>query len=146
MPRLAETSDAMLLNVPTAADIVSGSFGLGIGHDPPIAEYAVRPSALNTLQNFLLRGEKRKAYHYALDEKLWAHAMVISSSIDKEAFKEVVNEFIRTELEGKDASKTAQVDGKGKRQLQPASGHECLRLAYGLYSGQSSAAGKLLSV
>ncbi|THH10201.1 hypothetical protein EW145_g1508 [Phellinidium pouzarii] len=132
LPRLALTQDATkFLNAPTGAALASGSFGSASDKEKPLAEYAVRPSALETLQDFLLRGEKRKAYHYALDEKLWAHAMVISSSMDKEAFKEVVNEFIRTELGVK----------PGTRAGAPVmNGHESLRLAYSLYSGQSSTA------
>ncbi|KAF7363489.1 Protein transport protein sec16 [Mycena sanguinolenta] len=61
--------------------------------EAPIATSTLRPSALDKIQDFLVRGERRKAYHYALDEKLWAHAMLIASSIDRDAWKETVNEF-----------------------------------------------------
>lgn len=131
--RLSDSSDGTganaYLNAPTAADLAMGAFASSASNEPPLAEYAVRPSALNTLQDFLLRGEKRKAFHYALDEKMWAHAMVISSSVDKEAFKDVVTEFIRTEL--------------GVKAGETTNGLESLRLAYSLYSGQSSTAGEL---
>lgn len=69
-----------------------------------ISVTTLRPSTLDKIQDFLLRGERRKAYHYALDEKLWAHAMVIASSIDKEAWKEVVNEFLKNELATREAA------------------------------------------
>lgn len=121
------------MNAPTAVSLASGTFGSAGSNEKPMAEYSVRRSALETVQDFLLRGEKRKAYHYALDERMWAHAMVISSSIDKEAFKEVVNEFVRAELGVKADSRS---DGS------VTNGLESLRLAYSLYSGQSSSAGK----
>lgn len=88
-----------------------------------------------------MRGERRQAYHYALDEKLWAHAMIIASSIDKEAWKEVVNEFVKTELGVRDVQRAALV-GHGKDQVPPLSnGREWLRVVYSLFSGQGPAAG-----
>lgn len=131
----------MLSLAPTGAALASGSFGSATTNERPIAEYAVRPSALNMIQEFLYRGEKRKAYHYALDEKLWAHAMVIAGSIDKEAFKEVVNEFVRAEL----GTKTGPAQFSGRPQPLVMNGYESLRLAYSLYSGQSSSAGMWLN-
>lgn len=50
----------------------------------------------------------------ALDERLWAHAMVTASSVGKDARKEVVDEFVRAELGGR--------------------GREGMRLAYSLYA------------
>ncbi|KAJ7063353.1 Sec23-binding domain of Sec16-domain-containing protein [Mycena amicta] len=91
--------------------------------DAPLATSVLRPAALEKIQEFLVRGERRKAYHFALDEKLWAHAMIIASSIDRDAWKEAVNEFLRTEL-------------------GPHTSNQCrdgLRVAYSLYSGQGSA-------
>ncbi|KAF7304925.1 Protein transport protein sec16 [Mycena kentingensis (nom. inval.)] len=92
----------------------------------PLSTTVLRPAALEKIQEFLVRGERRKAYHFALDEKLWAHAMVIASSIDRDAWKETVNEFLRTELGANSTS-----DAKA--------GREGLRVAYSLYSGQGSA-------
>ncbi|KAL5533326.1 hypothetical protein ACEPAF_5102 [Sanghuangporus sanghuang] len=135
LPRIANPRDASEViafwNAPTAVSLTKGTFGSTGNTEKPLAEYAVHRSVLETIQEFLLRGEKRKAYHYALDERLWAHAMVISSSIDKEAFKEVVTEFVRTELGVKTESRS---DGS------VTNGLESLRLAYSLYSGQSSSA------
>ncbi|KAJ6547614.1 Sec23-binding domain of Sec16-domain-containing protein, partial [Mycena capillaripes] len=102
----------------------------------PIATSTLRPSALDKIQDFLLRGERRKAYHYALDERLWAHAMVIASSIDRDAWKETVNEFLRTELGAPRGM--ASVPGPDASQ-SPTNGREGLRVAYSLYSGQGSA-------
>ncbi|KAG5638379.1 hypothetical protein H0H81_000390 [Sphagnurus paluster] len=106
----------------------------GESHEAPISVTNLRSSTLDKIQDFLLRGERRQAYHYALDEKLWAHAMVISSSIDKEAWKEVVSEFLRTEL----GSNTGQSIGDS---FLPVNGRQSLRTAYSLFSGQGAALG-----
>lgn len=97
--------------------------------------YQVKPSALDKLQGLLLRGERKLAYRHALDEKLWAHAMLISSSMDKESWKEVVGEFIRTEL-GVDAVRAKS---------EPSNGRESLRVAYSLFAGHGAAAGTCLT-
>ncbi|KAJ7449829.1 Sec23-binding domain of Sec16-domain-containing protein [Mycena latifolia] len=106
----------------------------------PMATSTLRPSALDKIQDFLLRGERRKAYHYALDERLWAHAMVIASSIDRDAWKEAVNEFLRTEVGAKDnrPRTTASLPGADASQSL-TNGREGLRVAYSLFSGQGSA-------
>jgi COPII coat assembly protein SEC16 len=96
-------------------------------NETPLATYQTRPSSLDKIQDFLIRGERKKACHYAADEKLWAHAMVIASSVDKETWKEVVNDFVRSEL--------------GARE-EKSNGREALRVAYSLFAGQGAAAGK----
>ncbi|KZO95287.1 hypothetical protein CALVIDRAFT_483144 [Calocera viscosa TUFC12733] len=92
--------------------------------EEPLVTYNVRSSALERLQLLLLKGERREAVHFALDEKMWAHALVISSSIDKDAWKEAVSEFVRYEL-------ASQSDRAG--------GRESLRIAYSLYAGNGAA-------
>jgi hypothetical protein len=104
--------------------------------------HSVMPSSMDKLQAFLLRGERRRAYGYALDEKLWAHALLISSSVDKEAFKEVASEFIRSEL-GAHPQSSHQTSLNGvTHDLSVSNGREPLRVAYSLFSGQGAAAGK----
>lgn len=109
--------------------------GVPILQEIPISVITLKPSSLDKIQGFLLRGERHEAYQYALDEKLWAHAMVIASSIDKEAWKEVVNDFLNNELRPKDLA-----SGTDKA----TNGRECLRVAYSLFSGQGAAAGTSL--
>ncbi|KAG2030125.1 vesicle coat trafficking protein Sec16 mid-region-domain-containing protein, partial [Suillus americanus] len=85
--------------MPNALSTIPSSNG---GHpgmsETLISVSVVLPSTLDKIQEFLVRGERRQAYHYALDEKLWAHTMIIASSIDKEAWKDIVNEFLKGEL------------------------------------------------
>ena len=86
-----ESDTNVYLNAPTGAALASGSFSASHSNETPLEEYAVRPSSLKTLQDFLLRGEKRKAYHYALDEKkrlsskVWRIASDFGFTLAKEA-------------------------------------------------------------
>jgi hypothetical protein len=99
-----------------------------------IASTTLKQSMLEKIQDFLTQGERRQAYHYALDHKLWAHAMVIASSIDKEAWNEAINEFIRAEVGSRPGS------GSGD---SASSGWEGLRMTYSSFSGQGAASGTL---
>lgn len=123
-----------------AALLSDNSYGsLGVGADvAPISVTTLRIAALDKIEEFLLRGERRQACHYALDEKLWAHAMVIASSIDKETWKEVVGEFIRAELGVKGETSFTL---PGRTDVLTSNGREGLRVAYSLFSGQGAAAG-----
>lgn len=125
-------------NFTSVADL-QGTDGtlMGLSNPPssgetPISVTTLRPSALNKIEGFLLRGERRQAYHYALDQKLWSHAMIIASGIDKEAWQEVVNEFLKTEL------------GTQPPSMGPSNGRESLRVVYSLLSGQGAKAGNVI--
>lgn len=63
--------------------------------------------------------------------------MVIASSIDKEAWKEVVTEFLRSELSSAGTTHHAS-DAKGTQ----GTGQEPLKVAYSLFAGQGPASGK----
>jgi hypothetical protein len=102
--------------------------------DRVLSVQTVKASALDTIQGLLAKGDRRAAYRYALDEQLWAHAMVIASSVDKEAWKEVVNEFIRSELNTQGVT-----DSTGPDATASGAGREPLKVAYSLYSGQGAA-------
>ena len=111
--------------------------------EPPLAVTMLRPSALDKIQELLLLGDRRQAYQFAMDGKLWAHAMVIASSIDKDSWKEVVNDFLRTELGiqddvGLSPSTTVSGDLVAGRK----GNWESLRVAYSLFSGQGAASGR----
>jgi hypothetical protein len=108
-------------------------------HDRVLSVQTVKASALDTIQGLLAQGERRAAYRYALDERLWAHAMIIASSIDKEAWKEVVNEFIRSELNAQGVADCTVPDATAS-----GTGREPLKVAYSLYSGQGAASSACL--
>lgn len=58
----------------------------------------VDPLAIQKLQNDLLAGEREKAVWNAVDSRLWGHAMLISSTMDRSVWKQVVQEFVRREV------------------------------------------------
>lgn len=95
----------------------------------------LRATNLDRIQELLIRGERQAAYQYAADEKLWAHAMVIASSIGKEAWKNIVSEFVRTEL-------TSAPTIAGLPKPSALDGREPLKVAYSLFAGQGAAAGE----
>jgi len=113
-----------------------GAGGLGIGgHSTAVPTYQVKTASLDRLQELLIRGESRKAYQFASDEKLWAHALLIASGLDKGAWKEVVSEFIQAEL-GVLAGVDSPINAPS------ANKRESLRVAYGLIAGDSANARK----
>lgn len=110
--------------------------------ETPISVSTLLPSSLDKIQEFLVRGERRQAYHYALDERLWAHAMIIASSVDKEAWIEVVDEFLKVELGVHETAQRATPRFHTKSVVpRQSNGREWLRVAYSVFSGQGPTAG-----
>ena len=143
VPRLGHDTDPDLAKFSTPADGF-GVLGSPASSEAPISVTTLKPSALEKIQEFLIRGERRQACHYALDEKLWAHAMIIASSIDRDTWQEAVKEFIRAELGSKDAedAKARPKDPRRGSSLSPTSdGREGLRVAYSLFAGRGAASG-----
>lgn len=58
----------------------------------------VDPRAVDELRNLLTKGDREKAVWHAVDQRLWAHAMLLSSTLDKNIWKQVVQEFVRKEV------------------------------------------------
>jgi hypothetical protein len=125
---LPDMGDVGESSLPTAADLAPTR--------PPItpaasgdvvATYEVRTSDLDQIQEYLLRGQRKRALEFALDRRMWSHAFLIASAIDKESWQGAVTEFLRAELaEGGDSN-----------------GRESLKAAYHMFSGQGQAAGSL---
>lgn len=144
-PETLTTTSALSISGHTDAQAsqLSGSPFLGLtpSQDPSdttVAVHTVRASNLDKIQDFLLRGDRRAACHYASDEKLWAHAMVIASSIDKDTWKEVVTEFVRTEL-----TTNRHVSSVAEESRATPNGREPLRVAYSLFAGQGPVSSRL---
>ncbi|KAF8559595.1 hypothetical protein OG21DRAFT_1480351 [Imleria badia] len=150
LPRIAGTMDVsrhdgpVALSAPALTSPMPNPYSTTSMRPPtreaPISVSTLLPSALDKIQEFLVRGERRQAYHYALDERLWAHAMIIASSVDKEAWKEVVNEFLKAELGVHETLQHAtHVNGRAVAS-QPTNGREWLRVTYSVFSGQGPTA------
>ena len=71
---------------------ISRSDGMKSSSDP------VDSGALEVVRTTLLKGEREKAVWLAVDKRLWAHAMLISSTMSKDIWKQVVQEFVRNEV------------------------------------------------
>jgi len=143
VPRLADDADSDLAKFSTPADGFGG-FGSLATNEAPVSVTTLKPSALEKIQEFLIRGERKQACHYALDEKLWAHAMVIARSTDRDAWQEVVKEFIRAELgpkEVRDDKPKPSDPRRGPLPTATSNGRESLRVAYSLFAGQGAASG-----
>lgn len=79
-------------SIPTAADLVGG-----MSKAVPQAE-PIDPKALSELRSLLTKGEREKAVWHAVDQRLWAHAMLLSSTLDRDIWKQVIQEFVRKEV------------------------------------------------
>lgn len=56
------------------------------------------PAAVESVRKSLIRGEREKAVWTAVDNRLWAHAMLLSSTLDRSIWKQVAHEFVRQEV------------------------------------------------
>lgn len=97
----------------------------------PLHTYELRPSFLSKMQDLLMQGQKEAAVQLALEEKMWTHAIIIASGLDKETWRKVVLDFMNFEL-GLASGSGAALDHDG----------EGLKVAYSLFSGQSPTSSK----
>jgi hypothetical protein len=78
----------------TAADIV----GRSRSNTANLVAEPIDPRAIEDLQKMLAKGEREKAVWHAVDQRLWGHAMLLSSTLNKDLWKQVVQEFVRKEV------------------------------------------------
>jgi hypothetical protein len=78
----------------TAADIV----GRSRSNTANLPAEPIDARAIEDLQKMLARGEREKAVWHAVDQRLWGHAMLLSSTLSKDIWKQVVQEFVRNEV------------------------------------------------
>jgi hypothetical protein len=90
----AEDASEMEGSFSTAADLVgrSRSSTVNLPAEPMDAR------AIEDLQSMLAKGEREKAVWHAVDQRLWGHAMLLSSTLSKDIWKQVVQEFVRKEV------------------------------------------------
>ncbi|KAH7117620.1 Sec23-binding domain of Sec16-domain-containing protein [Dendryphion nanum] len=58
----------------------------------------VDPKAIEEIRQSLTRGDREKAVWRAVDQRLWGHAMLLSSTLNKDLWKQVIQEFVRNEV------------------------------------------------
>lgn len=115
------TCPADAVSYAQAKPFPSSQTPFAISNENVIANYEITSNCLDKLQQLLIFGSRREAAIYALDNKLYAHALVISSCVDKELWSQSVKELMRAELNG--------------------DGRESLRVAYSLFAGQGAHSG-----
>lgn len=65
---------------------------------PHLASKSPNPEAIEALRKILLQGEQEKAVWYAADQRLWAHALLLASTLHPDIWRQVIQEFIRQEI------------------------------------------------
>lgn len=56
------------------------------------------PEAMEALRKILLQGEQEKAVWYAADQRLWAHSLILASTLHPDIWRQAIQEFIRQEI------------------------------------------------
>ncbi|KIW47501.1 uncharacterized protein PV06_00195 [Exophiala oligosperma] len=59
---------------------------------------SIDPMAVETLRKRLLSGDRQAAVFHAMDNRLWSHALIISSTMERSVWSQVVREFVRQEV------------------------------------------------
>jgi COPII coat assembly protein SEC16 len=92
-------ASASLEDLPSTNNVVN-SGGAGIYKPSGFVSHTENtdPAAVESVRRHLLRGEREKAVWAAVDNRLWAHAMLLSSTLERSIWKQVAHEFVRQEV------------------------------------------------
>ncbi|KAL8734497.1 MAG: hypothetical protein Q9166_001397 [cf. Caloplaca sp. 2 TL-2023] len=93
-PELAESEGTEA----SLAGFVGGLAGISKLDGSQSVVEPVDSSAMESVRRLLLQGEREKAVWHAVDRRMWAHAMVLASTLDKSIWKQVLHEFTRLEV------------------------------------------------
>ncbi|KAI9889075.1 MAG: vesicle coat component [Vezdaea aestivalis] len=66
---------------------------------PPDPVENTSTTSLGELKRLLLLGDREKAVWFAADHRLWAHAMLLASTLPGEIWKDVAHDFINKEVQ-----------------------------------------------
>jgi hypothetical protein len=112
-------SDPTVITGMTAATALSSSNAY-TGQNTTSSPATATPQQLKHLSSLLVGGDKRDAVQYAAGAGLWSHALIISSCVDQDLWRDIVIRFSKAET------------GAGAG----------LKAAYALYSGQVASSGQ----
>jgi COPII coat assembly protein SEC16 len=59
---------------------------------------SIDPMAVEALRKRLLSGDRQGAVYHAMDNRLWSHALVLASTMERSMWGSVVREFVRQEV------------------------------------------------
>ena len=93
-PELSVGDDAKLPLSSSNAPLIGITRSRGSVSVPEPAD----PEALEGLRKILLHGGREKSVWYAVDRRLWGHAMLLASTLDKSIWKQVLQEFNTQEV------------------------------------------------
>ncbi|KAG4304984.1 hypothetical protein PORY_001659 [Pneumocystis oryctolagi] len=79
------------------ADFINSDYDLN-KNIQEISSCTVTQDYLEQIKLHLLNGSKNNALQFCLDKKLWSHALLISSSMDRGTWNYVAKEFISSEI------------------------------------------------
>lgn len=84
-------------------------------------------NVLETLRSYLMQGDRAGALHYAIQEKMWSHGLILGKSLDdtEETWRSVVDQFLADALSREE----------GAADLTPVGDVASLRVLYALLSG-----------
>jgi len=105
-PQAVQKANAILmpevyaLDEPTATPYPTGDMSSGIYRPESFTakSEAVDPVAVEKLRKTLLKGKREDAVWQAVDNRLWSHALLLASTLDKLVWKSVVAEFVKQEV------------------------------------------------
>ncbi|TKX19521.1 COPII coat assembly protein sec16 [Elsinoe australis] len=58
------------------------------------------PNALAEVRKLLFEGQREKAVWFATEKRLWSHAMLIASTMGPELWKQLIHEFVKSQVKG----------------------------------------------
>jgi hypothetical protein len=92
-------------------------------------------SSLDRLEVFLAQGDREGACQFAIENDMWAHALIISQSHNTDHFKHVISQFIDRELFSSSTQLIPQIPGDKKS----------LRMLYSVFNGAGAEAGNVFT-
>ncbi|KAI8389329.1 Sec23-binding domain of Sec16-domain-containing protein [Blakeslea trispora] len=99
-----------------------------------VDQHDLSDQMLKKIEQLLLEGDRRGAVDYAIQEDLWAHALIISSCVDRQLWQQVIQQFVDREM-------NATPEMAQKRVFHPIAGNnQALRVMYALFSGTGALA------
>ncbi|KAI9885474.1 MAG: mRNA-capping enzyme subunit beta [Watsoniomyces obsoletus] len=89
--------DALAFHLPSSGDPdASASYTNAIAAQP--VPSTADSQSITSIRRALLDGNRESAVWQAVDKRMWAHAMLISSAASPDLWKQVVREFVRNEV------------------------------------------------
>jgi hypothetical protein len=112
--------DGTLEGTPAVDEAVIALLSPHVNTSFPVAPASVQPAGdilpdsptpkeLGVLHAHLSKGDRVKAVWHAVDERLWGPALLIASTLDKDIWKQVIQEFVRKEVRDKALAALFQV-------------------------------------